>query len=371
MSNAATAVGIPVLDLTAEIQELWDDLRAAMDRVVRSGQFIMGPDVQAFEREAAAYLGVRHAVAVNSGTDALVIALRALGVGPGDEVVTTPFSFFATAESISAVGAKPVFVDIEPDGFNLDPDGLEERIGPRTKALLPVHLYGRPCRIDDVMEVARSHGLSVLEDCAQSFGARSGARMTGTFGDAGAYSFFPSKNLGAFGDAGLIVTERDDLADVARMLRAHGGKKKYHNEMVGYNSRMDSLQAAILRVKLPHVERWNERRRAVARAYDELLRGTPGVTVPEVVDGHVFHQYTVRIDAEKRDGVAERLAEENIGTMIYYPTPQDRLPLYLGRHPANPVSDRCAREVLSLPMGPSLSPEEQRRVADALRAAVA
>jgi dTDP-4-amino-4,6-dideoxygalactose transaminase len=364
--NGTSDKPVPILDLSPEIEGLWDELNGAIQGVLRSGQFIMGPEVTRFENEAAEYLGVKHAVGVNSGTDALVIGLRALGVAEGDEVITTPFSFFATAESISTVGARPVFVDVDEGSFNLDPDGIEAEITAKTKAIMPVHLYGRPCAMDEVMAVAEAHGLKVIEDCAQSFGARWGGRHTGSIGDLGAYSFFPSKNLGACGDGGLIATDDDALAETARMLRAHGAKKKYHNEMLGYNSRLDSLQAAILRVKLPHVGRWNEARRALAKSYNALLGGVPGLLTPELAAGHVFHQYTVRIEAN-RDEVQRELQERGVGTMVYYPVPQDRLPIYAGTYPANPVSDKLAAQVLSLPISPSLSPEAQRYVAESLR----
>lgn len=343
---------IPILDLTPEIEALWPDLQAAIARVVRSGRFIMGPEVAAFEQEMAAYLGVKHALGVNSGTDALVIALKALGIGPGDEVITTPFTFFATAESISNVGARPVFVDVEPDSYNLDPARLEAALTTRTRAIMPVHLFGRPVEMQPVLDLADTHGLFVLEDCAQSIGAAYQGQMTGTLGHAGAFSFFPSKNLGAFGDAGLLVTNDDAVADTANMLRKHGARKKYHNEILGYNSRLDALQAAILRVKLPHIEANNAGRRRVAAHYTALLEGVPGVVTPEVTPGHVFHQYTVRILAGRRDAVRAALDANGISTMIYYPIPQDRLPIYAGQYPPNPVSDRLAGEVLSLPIWP-------------------
>lgn len=373
---------VPVLDLSPEIEALWDEFNEGFQRVLRSGQFIMGPEVEAFEAEVATYLGARYAIGVNSGTDALVIALRALGVGPGDEVVTTPFSFFATAEAISIVGATPVFADIEADSFNIDPEAIEQKITPRTKALLPVHLYGNPAAMETIMALARKHGLIVVEDCAQSFGARyyggaltggNGAASpiegsyTGTIGHAGAYSFFPSKNLGAFGDAGLIVTDDDEVAAMAAMLRTHGAKKKYHNEVLGYNSRLDALQAAMLRVKLPYIDQFNEGRRRVAKRYNALLAGVPGVIPPKLTEGHVFHQYTIRVLGGKRDHVQARLAEKGISTMIYYPVPQDRLPVYSGRHPALPVSDRLSTEVLSLPIWPAMEDEVIERVADAVR----
>jgi dTDP-4-amino-4,6-dideoxygalactose transaminase len=354
---------IPGLDLSPQYESLKAELREAVERVLASGQFIMGPEVKAFEEEVAKYLGVKHAVGVNSGTDALFISLRALGIGPGDEVITTPFTFFATAEAISHVGATPVFVDVEVHTFNIDPSLIEERITDRTRAILPVHLFGRPAEMDRIMALAHKHGLKVIEDCAQSFGARYDGKQTGTIGDAGAYSFFPSKSLGAYGDGGLIATNDDALAETARMLRAHGAKKKYHNEMVGYNSRLDSLQAAILRVKLPHVDFWNESRRRVAALYNELLEGVPGIIVPEIVEGHVFHQYTVRLNRSNRDEVQARLRESGVGTMVYYPVPQDRLPLYAGRYPTNLVSDELSRQVLSLPIWPEIDRSTQQRIA--------
>lgn len=361
---------IPILDLSCEITMLWDELNAAIQRVLRSGQFILGSEVEAFEREVADYLGVKHAIGVNSGTDALVIGLRALGIGPGDEVITTPFTFFATAEAISQVGARPVFIDIDPTSFNLDPRLIEAAITPRTKGILPVHLYGRPADMDPILTVAERYGLKVLEDCAQSFGATYKGRKTGTFGHAAAFSFFPSKNLGAYGDAGLIVTDDDRVAESARMLRTHGSRRKYYNEAIGYNSRLDAIQAAILRVKLPYVERFNEGRREVAKRYNELLDGIPGLVTPELVDGHVFHQYTIRILNGMRDQVRERLADAGIGTMVYYPVPLHRLPVYAYMGYQLREAERAAKEVLSLPMWPQIPPEVQEKVAQTLREAV-
>ncbi|HLT47159.1 MAG TPA: DegT/DnrJ/EryC1/StrS family aminotransferase [Rubricoccaceae bacterium] len=362
---------VPVLDLAPEIDALWDEINGAIQDVLRSGQFIMGPAVRAFEEEVAAYLGTRHAVGVNSGTDALVIALRALGVGPGDEVVTTPFTFFATAEAVSGLGAEPVFVDVDPDTFNLDLDQAEAAVTPRTKALLPVHLFGRPVDMARLTGLAERHGLAVVEDCAQSFGARYEGRMTGTIGELGAYSFFPSKNLGAYGDGGLIATDDDALAEAARMLRTHGSKRKYYNEVCGYNSRLDALQAAVLRVKLPRIEANNAGRRAVARRYNEALGGVEGLVVPEVVDGHVFHQYTVRVLGGRRDAVQAALKEEGIETMIYYPVPCHRLPIYADRAWRLPVSEQLSREVLSLPIWPGMPEGVQGRVIDAVERACA
>ena len=395
---------IPLLDLEPEIEGLWDELNAAIQRVLRSGQFILGPEVRAFEEEVAGYLGVRHAVGVNSGTDALVIGLRALGVGEGDEVITTPFSFFATAEAISQVGATPVFVDIEPPGFNLDPGQVEAAITEKTKAILPVHLFGAPASMTQLMAIAEAHGLQVLEDCAQSFGAtyegdctgcegahcdthrREGlsGQMTGSIGHAGAFSFFPTKNLGAYGDGGLIATDDDGVAALARKLRKHGGSNKYHNEMLGYNSRLDALQAAILRVKLPHIDTYNRRRRAIAQRYNNLLADVTGVVTPALPEGHVVHQYTVRIqgehsDGRQRDAVKRHLSEHDIGCKVYYPVPCHRMPVYDDAGADDvavslPHAEQAAAEVLSLPIWPHADKRMQERVAatirDALRASL-
>ena len=361
---------IPVLDLAPQLDAHWTELNRAIQRVLRSTHFILGPEEQAFEQEAARYLGTRHAVGCNSGTDALFMALRALGIGPGDEVITTPFTFFATAEAISHVGATPVFVDVDPVSMNLDPALIERAITPRTRALLPVHLFGRPCELGPMLELAERRGLRLVEDCAQSFGARYRGRATGTLGHLGCYSFFPSKNLGAYGDGGLIATDDDSLANAVRALRSHGSRKKYHNETVGYNSRLDELQAAILRVKLPHLETWNQGRVRVARTYQRMLDGHAGLELPEVVDGHVFHQYTIRVPGCDRDRLQARLVEEGVETMVYYPVPCHRLKLYLESHGqvACPNAERLCAEVISLPIWPEMAESTQAAVARALLA---
>lgn len=361
-------VKIPVLDLTPEIEALWDELVAAIQGVLKSGQFIMGPNVKAFEQEVAAYLGVKHAIGVNSGTDALVIALRALGIGPGDEVITTPFTFFATAEAISQVGATPVFVDIDPKTFNINPELIEPAITPRTKAILPVHLYGQAADMDPIMALAEKYNLKVIEDTAQAFGGEYKGRKLGTIGDAGCFSFFPSKNLGAFGDGGLIATNDDEIAEVARMLRIHGAKKKYYNEMVGYNSRLDEIQAAILRVKLPHIDEWNEARRQVAQRYNELLKDVPGIVTPceAPYARHVYHQYTTRVTVGDRNKVKQFLTEHGIGTMVYYPVPLHKQPIYTDENHDLPEVEKVAGEVLSLPIWPQIAEETQAWVARAL-----
>lgn len=363
---------IPVLDLAPEIESLRAELKEAIDNVLDGCHFIMGPNVKAFEAEAAAYLRVRHAIALNSGTDALVIAADALNLREGDEVITTPFTFFATGEALSHFGAKPVFVDIDPDTFNMDVGQIESRITGRTKAILPVHLFGQSVDMDPLLQVAKRHGLFVIEDVAQAFGADYSGKKLGALGDVGAFSFFPSKNLGAFGDGGMLVTDDDALAERARMLRVHGARKKYHNELVGYNSRLDELQAAILRVKLPHVDEANEGRLRAAETYDRLLGGIPGLTIPKRAADrtHVYHQYTVRI-SNSRDRVQKLLEDAGIGTMVYYPVPMHRLPVYEHLQAGGlPETERAAAEVLSLPIWPTIRQDQQERVASALAAAL-
>ena len=360
---------IPILDLNPEIQELLPEFMAATERVLKSGQFIMGPDVVAFEKEVAAYLGVKHAISCNSGTDALVIGLRAAGIGPGDEVITSPFTFFATAESISAVGATPVFVDIDPETYNLDVALASKAVTSKTKAIIPVHLYGHAADMDAVMLLARRHGLKVIEDVAQAFGAQYSGRQVGTIGDVGAFSFFPSKNLGCFGDGGLITTDDDALADSAKMLRVHGSRKKYYNEEIGYNSRLDSLQAAYLRIKLTHIDKRNAGRRQVAQTYNELLSGS-GFVTPVEKPGckHVYHQYTVRVPAGvDRDALQDKLAKVGISTMIYYPVPCHKLPVYKNLTSSCPLSEQAASQVISLPIWPSLERSVQQASVDQLR----
>ena len=364
------SVKIPVLDLKPEIEFHWDDLISAIQGVLKSGQFIMGPNVTAFEEEVAAYLNVKHAIGLNSGTDALVIGLRAAGIGPGDEVITTPFTFFATAEAISLLGATPVFVDIDQETFNVAPQLIEAAITSRTRAILPVHLYGQAAAMEPIMTLAAKYNLNVIEDTAQAFGGEYKGKKLGAIGDAGCFSFFPSKNLGAFGDAGLIATNSDRIAATARMLRVHGSKQKYYNETIGYNSRLDELQAAILRVKLPYIDRWNEARRQAASRYQTLLCGLPGLVTPAPDAGHVFHQYTVRIGAGRRDFVQQHLAASGIGTMVYYPLPLHRLPPYAAGDVSCPAAETLATEVLSLPLWPELAPALQEQVAEALRQAL-
>lgn len=360
---------IPILDLGPELAEVSAELQAAYKRVVASRHFILGPEVEAFEREVAAYLGVRHAIGVNSGTDALVLALRALEIGPGDEVIVPPFTFFATAESVSAVGATPVFADIDPETFNLSPEAAAAAVTPRTKAIIPVHLFGQSADMDALGTLAREKKLLLVEDVAQAFGGAWRGRKLGTIGAAAAFSFFPSKNLSCMGDGGLVATDDDKVAEATRMLRAHGSRRKYFNEAIGYNSRLDALQAAFLRAKLPRVDEWNRARREAAARYTELLSGVKGLVLPRTRAGaeHVFHQYTVRVLDGRRDRVQTTLQEAGIGTMVYYPKALHQLPIYPQASLHLPNTEAATHEVLSLPMWPRIARETQVRVSDRIR----
>jgi dTDP-4-amino-4,6-dideoxygalactose transaminase len=361
-----------MLDLHPEIDALGAELHAAFERVLRSTAFINGPDVKQLEDEIAAYLGVEHAVGLNSGTDALVIALRALGVGPGDEVIVPGFTFFATAECVSMLGATPVFADVDPHTYNLSVSHAASLITPRTKAIIPVHLFGHAAEMDEVKALASAHSLKVVEDVAQAFSGLYKGRKLGTLGDVGAYSFFPSKNLGAYGDGGLLTTDDRELAETARMLRAHGAKKKYFNEVVGYNSRLDTLQAAILRVKLPRIGAMTAGRRAAAARYGQLLGGRTDLVLPveRPYATHCYHQYTVRLVGHDRDGVQAKLAKAGIETMVYYPVPLHRLPIYASRGDKLPVCEEAAASVISLPIWPEIPGDIQARVARELLAAL-
>jgi dTDP-4-amino-4,6-dideoxygalactose transaminase len=358
---------IPIVDLTDQYRQISNEIERALGEVFSSGHYINGPNVRLLETEIAEYVGTRCAVGLNSGTDALHLALRALDVGPGDEVITTPFTFVATTEAIGMVGATPVFADIDPSTFNIDPAAIAAAITPRTAAIIPVHLYGYPAPMAEILQLAGKYGLAVVEDCAQAIGATIDGKRVGSFGDVGAFSFFPSKNLGAYGDAGMVTTDAPDLAERIRGLRAHGGRVKYHHEELGVNSRLDEVQAAILRVKLPHLEAWIEARRRHARRYGQALPS--GVMKPKEEPGvrHVYHQYTIRV--AERDRIQKALEDAQIQTMVYYPVPlhlqqvHARLGLRAGEFPH---SERAASSVLSLPMYPELSERDRTAVADAL-----
>ena len=363
---------IPLLDLQAQYRAIKPEVDRAIQRVLDRGQFVLGPEGEALEREVAAYCGVAHAVAVASGTDALELSLRALRVGPGDEVITTAFSFFATAEAIIAAGARPVFADIDVTSYNLDPDDVERRITRRTKAILPVHLFGHPCVMNRLMAIAKSHRLKVIEDCAQAIGARFRGRRVGSFGDAGCLSFYPTKNLGGYGDGGMVVTNNRALAEQIRLLRTHGSRVRYRHLLIGTNSRLDELQAAVLRVKLPHLDRWNDARRRLARRYTSLItrQGLSDVTPPDELPGsrHVYHLYSVRL--RWRDRVRAVLARQGIASQVYYPETLPSQPALRGRRVSYPHAEALCRDVLSLPLYPGLTEQAIDRVVAALTRAI-
>jgi dTDP-4-amino-4,6-dideoxygalactose transaminase len=360
---------VPQLDLAAQYAAIGGEIRTAVEGVLASQQFILGREGAAFEQEIAQLCGVAHGVGVASGTDALILALRACGVQSGDEVLIPPFTFVATGSAVSALGAKPVFADIRPDTYNIDPSDLARRVTRRTRAIIAVHLYGLPCDMDPILTFARAHNLRVIEDNAQSIGAKYKGRRTGSVGDAACLSFYPTKNLGAYGDAGMVVTNSSEMAARLKSLRNHGQSGKYVSSEPGWNSRLDEIQAAILRVKLRHLPEWQRARQAHAAAYTKLLLGIPGVAPPLIPEGyeHVFHQYTVRV--ERRDALAQLLNERKIGSAVYYPIPLHLQPLYasLGHKAGDfPHAEHAAQEVLSLPMFPELRSEQIARVADAV-----
>jgi len=402
-------MNVPVLDLIRQYESIREEMDAAVLEVIRSGKYVLGPYVKAFEEQAAAYCGAKHAIGVASGTDALLLSLRALGVGPGDSVILPSFTFFATAGVVHNVGATPVFCDIHPNTFNIDPDHLREILSagptnstnptnstdstnstnstnPKYRAIIPVHLYGQIADMDEILAVAEEYGLAVVEDAAQAIGATySGSphephephelhepKKAGTLGATGCFSFYPTKNLGAYGDGGLITTNDDELAERLRMLRVHGAKPKYFHKMVGVNSRLDAIQAAILAVKLRHLDEWSAARAKVADRYDELLGDIAGVVTPHRAEGrsHIFHQYTIRVRDGKRDALKEHLQEHGVGSMIYYPKPLHLQECFahLGyREGQLPECETASREVLSLPIFPEIAREEQEYVCKAMR----
>jgi dTDP-4-amino-4,6-dideoxygalactose transaminase len=388
---------VPPFSLEEQLRQLGDSLDEAVLQVLRSGQYIGGGVVNAFETSFAAACAVPHAIGCNSGTDALTLALRALEIGPGDEVITSSFSFFATAEAISAVGATPVFVDVDPASYLLDLDRIEAAVTPATRALLPVHLFGRPVDMERINAIALRHGLRVIEDCAQATGASWAGRPVGSWGDAGCFSFFPTKNLGAAGDGGAVVCRDSSLAQRIRELAVHGMPRRYLHTDLGYNSRLDAMQAAVLNVKLPHLPLWVERRRRIAKRYREALGDLPNLQLADAgPDGHSWNQFVVRVpgcpaaqarcagrctpssdsasfglpEACCRDWLKQQLQEEGVITIIYYPIPIHRQPAYaeLGYGPGSlPVTERLCVEVLSLPIFPELGDEQQERVITTLR----
>jgi dTDP-4-amino-4,6-dideoxygalactose transaminase len=361
---------IPFLDLARQHASIRDELLAAVTGVLDSSRFVLGPEGQALETEVAARCGARHGIGVGSGTDALRLALSALGLKPGDEVVTPAFSFVASASTVLMAGATPVFADVDPVTLALDPDAVERALTPRTRAVVVVHLYGHPAPMDRVMALARARGLAVVEDAAQAIGATWDGRPVGSFGDVACLSFYPTKNLGACGDAGMLVTNRDDLAAHVRRLRHHGDTGRYHHVELGYCSRLDDLQAAMLRVKLRRLEAWTEARRRLAARYRERLAGLPlGLPVEDPRARHIYHLFTVR--HPRRDALAQALADLGVGTMVHYPRPVPGQPLFGDRDERKyPEAWRASREVLSLPCFPELTDDEADAVAKAVRTAV-
>ena len=389
---------VPPFSLTDQLADLGSELDDAVLRVLRSGQYIGGTEIKTFEDAFAASVNCRHAVGCNSGTDALVLALRGLGIGSGDEVITASFSFFATAEAISAVGATPVFVDVDPVTYLIDLNLIEAAITPATKVLLPVHLFGRPVNMARITDIAQRHGLKVVEDCAQATGASWDSKPVGSWGDVGCFSFFPTKNLGAAGDGGAMTCQDDDLAQRMRELAVHGMPRRYLHTALGYNSRLDSIQAAVLNVKLPHLNEWVEKRAAIAKRYLDALQDLPGVQLPDAAAeasvGHGWNQFVVRVrlcpdhqpscggtcsevasplglpTSRCRDWLKQSLQEQGVNTIIYYPIPIHRQPAYDDQKHAEdnlPITDQLCSEVLSLPIFPELTPEQQERVIAVLR----
>ncbi len=358
--------------MVAQYRSIQSEIDEAIRQVLEAGQFILGPNVDALEKEVAAYLGTGHGVGCASGTDALVLALRALEIGPGDEVIMPSYTFFATAGAVMLVGATPVLVDVEPNTYCVNVGQIAERITPKTKAIMPVHLYGHAADMTSLLELAGKHNLKVIEDNAQGFGAEHRGRKTGGMGDVGCLSFFPSKNLGACGDGGMVVTNDAQVAERVRMLRTHGWKKKYFPEMIGYNSRLDELQAAILRVKLRHIDEWNERRRTLAAQYSKLLEGA-GLGLPVEGEGarHIYHLYVVRV--KDRERVQQELKEQGVPTAVYYPQPLHLAePLrHLGYKQGDfPVSEAASEETLALPFYPEMTDEHIHGAVEVLREVV-
>ena len=362
---------IPMVDLSAQYQALKAEIDAGLLATLQATQFILGPNVRAFEEEAAAHLGVKHAIGVANGTDALHLALLAAGIGEGDEVITSPFTFIATAEAIRYVGARPVFVDIDPRTFNIDAGLIEAAITPKTRAILPVHLFGQPADMAAIRAIAIKHQLKLIEDCAQSFGADIAGHMTGGMSDAGSFSFFPSKNLGCFGDGGMVTTHSDEIAEKVRMLRNHGSKVRYYHDIIGFNSRLDEMQAVILRAKLKHIGTYNTERRRVAHRYNAGLAGLPLSTPHEdAVGTHVFHQYTLLTD--HRDSIQQALQAEGIASAIYYPIPLHQQNVFAPDYPglSLPVTESVAQRCLSLPIYPELADASIDRICEVIKRAI-
>jgi dTDP-4-amino-4,6-dideoxygalactose transaminase len=392
-------MNIPLVDLKAQYKIIEEKAVKAVSEVLSSASYIMGKDVIEFEKEFADYVGVKHAISVGNGTDALVLALMACGIGQGDEVITTPFTFFSTAESISSIGATPVFVDVEKDTYNIDPLKIEEKITSKTKAIMPVHIFGQSAKMDEIMEIAKKHNLKVIEDAAQAVGAEYKEKKVGAIGDVGCFSFFPTKNLGCAGDGGIITTSDDNIATIARALRTHGSGEngqraynllnnineevktseghddtvynplKYYNYLIGFNTRLDTIQAAILRIKLSHIENWNEKRRENAKMYDKKLKDT-ALTLPVTIDESksVYNMYVVQ--SENREEMINKLKEKGISTGVYYPVPMHLQKVYkeLGYKEGDmPVAEYLSHRTFAIPIFPELKPEEKEYIIDTVK----
>ncbi len=360
---------IPMVDLKGQYETLKTEIDSAILQALGETRFILGPNVQAFDQEAAEYLGVNHAISCANGTDALHLALLASGIQPGDEVITSAFTFIATAEAIRFIGAIPVFVDIQAHSFNIDPDKIRAAITDRTRAILPVHLFGQPADMNEILALAQEFDLLVIEDCAQSFGSRYGERATGAIGASGAFSFFPSKNLGCYGDGGMVTTNDEATAAKVKMLRNHGSSQQYHHDVIGVNSRLDELQAVILRIKLKHIDEYNRKRHEIAMAYNERLTGSrfqPPV-IPQDRD-HVFHQYTILCD--NRDAVRESVLAHEVSCAVYYPIPLHQQKAFADTvQPELPVTEATAQRCLSLPIFPEMTEQQIATVCEALLSA--
>lgn len=358
---------IPMVDLKTQYHTLKNEIDKAVLDAIESTQFILGPNVTAFEQEAAAYLGANFCVSCASGTDALHLAILAAGIGPGDEVITSPFTFIATAEAICYAGATPVFVDIDPKTFNIDPALIESAITPRTKAVIPVHIFGQPADMAPISAICNKHNLLLIEDCAQSFGAAIDGKMTGTIGSLGCFSFFPSKNLGCYGDGGLVTCATAELAEQIKVLRNHGSRVRYHHSMIGYNSRLDDIQAAILRVKLKRIDQFSAGRRRVAHLYSELLQDVGQVPFEDGKGIHVYHQYTMLTD--KRDEIMAGLSAKQISSAVYYPIPLHRQDVFAEAFAgiSLPVAEEVSLRCMSLPVYPEMPDESVRMVAETIK----
>lgn len=358
---------IPMVDLKAQYESLKNEFELALREILESGHFILGANVSSFEEEIAAFVGVRYAVGVASGTDALYLSMKALGISRGDEVITTPFSFIAAAEAIAYNGAVPVFADIDRETLNIDPSGIEEKITSRTKAILPVHIFGQPAEMDEILSIAGKHRLKVIEDCAQAFGAKYQGNMVGSFGETGCFSFYPSKNLGAYGDGGIITTGDPEIYRMLKLLRNHGSEGGYQHKFIGFNSRLDEIQAAILRIKLKHIDGYGNERRKIAKLYSSLICGVVQCPADTHDSFHVYNQYTIR--TPRREEAQKALTEKAISSVIYYPVPihlQEAFG-YLGYKKGDfPQCEAASEEVLSLPIYPELGPEKVRFISDAI-----